>query len=240
MQKILFILLAICLLAGACKKNKTTPNNEPIYQVKTQTGSSGNVTNFEYDNQGRISKLIETSGRWDFVYSNNLVTENVYDAGGALLFSNHHELNANGLVIKSSMVGDPIYTTFTYNSSKMVTVDETHDAPNIYRTNYYYNGERLDSTRSFNNGTLTNRMLLVYADTTNTISNQHTGFAFFGKQTGKAERTRTYYYYNASGVLLNTQINNYSYELDAQGRITREMMSSMPAGISRDNRYTYY
>jgi hypothetical protein len=242
MQKTLFLLFAVCTLAIACKKSKTAPNDEPVHRVKTITNSGGGVSLYEYDSEGRISKTTEASGRWEYTYSSNLATENVYNSTGTLTTTNHHELNANGLVVKTTFVlpAFPDYSTCTYNSSKMITEEQAHSGATIVKYMYYYTGTRLDSVRLINNGQLTRRQLYEYSDTNNTVSNQHTGFAMFGRQSPKALRKLTYYYYNASGVLINTQINNYNYELDAQGRITREMMNSTPAGIARDNHYTYY
>jgi YD repeat-containing protein len=240
MQKIL-LLLAVFVTVTGCKKNKTEPDDEPMYRVKTLTNSSGTVSTYEYDNQGRISKVLEPNWRWEYVYGNGVVTENVYDGTGALFGRNENQLNAGGLVVRSQSVvpAYPDYNTFTYTNAGMMATEIFHSGADLSTTNYYYSGNRLDSTRRISNGVVTMRQLLLYTDTNSTISNQHTGFHFWGKQSPKAIRTQTYYFYNAGGVLLNTQINNYSYELDAQGRITHEMMSSS-SGVSKDVRYTYY
>lgn len=241
MQKTFLLISIAFVIVTGCKKNKTSPNNEPVHRIKTLTPNGGAVNNYEYDSEGRISKITEGSWRWEYIYSDHLVAENVYNSSG-LQTTNHHELNNQGLNIKTTLVlpASSMYFTYTYNSSKMMTLEEIHTGSSVTRVNYYYTGKRLDSTRTMTGGVLDRRSLYEYSDTSNTIGSQHSGFQFFGYEGPKAKRKLTYYYYNAAGVLLNTQINNYTYELDAQGRIIREMMNSTPAGISRDISYTYY
>ncbi|HEX2629612.1 MAG TPA: hypothetical protein VHM26_11385 [Chitinophagaceae bacterium] len=241
MQKTLLIISIAFVIVTGCKKNKTSPNNEPAHRVKTYTPNGGTVNNYEYDSEGRIAKVTEGSWRWEYVYTNNLATENVYQ-NGMLVTTNHHELNSQGLNIKTTLITPPssMYFTYTYNSSKMLTKEEIHDGSDITKVDYYYSSKRLDSARTFSNGILAQRALYEYSDTNNTIGNQHFGFQFQGYSSPKAKRKLIYYFYDAAGTLLNVQTNNYSYELDAQGRITREMMNSTPAGIARDISYTYY
>jgi len=241
MQKTLLIISATFVIITGCKKNKTSRNNESVHRVKTYTPNGGTVNNYEYDSEGRVVKVTEGNWRWEYTYSNDLATENVYQ-GGALVTTNHHELNSQGLNIKTTLVVPPssMYFTYTYNSSKMMTREEIHDGADLTKIDYYYTGTRLDSTRMFTNNILNQRSLYEYSDTSNTIGNQHFGFYFQGNSSPKAKRKLVYYFYNTAGTLLNVQTNNYSYELDAQGRITRERMNSTPAGIARDVSYTYY
>lgn len=240
LKTLLFISITFVVVTG-CKKNKDTPDNEPVHRVKTYTPNGGTANLYEYDSEGRVIRTTEGLWRWEYTYTANLVTENVY-YNNVLQTTNHHQLNSQGLNVKTSLVlpASPMYYTYAYNNAKMITVEEVHDGSMLYRTNYYYTGTRLDSTRSFDNDVLDRRQLFEYSDTANTIGNQHFGFQHMGYEGPKAKRKLTYYYYNAAGVLLNVQVNNYRYELDAQGRITREMMNSTPAGIARDISYTYY
>lgn len=241
MQKALLIISIAFVIVTGCKKNKTSPNNEPVHRVKTFTPNGGTVNNHEYDSEGRIAKITEGGWRWEYMYTDHLATENVY-LNGSLQTTNHHELNDRGLNIKTTLINPPssMYYTYAYNNSKMMTREEIHDGSDLVKIDYYYSGTRLDSTRTLVNGILDQRSLYEYTDTSNTIGNQHIGFHFQGNSGPKAKRKLTYYFYNAAGTLLNVQTNNYSYELDAQGRITREMMTSTPAGIARDISYTYY
>lgn len=241
------LLLSVIILS--CKKDANPGSAEITYKVKTITDqSSGTVTNYEYDAQNRIQKVIRPGvSTGEFLYSPELVTGNTYNSSGTLILTRQYELNADELVGTERDVfplpAGPY--NYTYNSSKQVTSITYLDGANgnalLSKVTYYYSDKKMDSMRVTNpDGKVINRMAFeYYPGINNTISEQHRGFLLRGRQSTLAIKKQTLLVYAASGTLTNTVITNFTYETDAQGRINRsiETVNGFPP---RELSYTYY
>ena len=247
MKQYIFFTLLISLLITSCKKGKS-PEPDPVevvHKVKTET-SQCIVSTYQYYNQGRISKATLFDNSWyEYVYATGLVTFNGYNAAGSLQSSAKYELNADGLVETETGTYPSPWGPYkyTYNSAKQLLSTSYLDGANgnalLATESYYYSGQ-LDSVRRTDGaGKLRQRNLYeYYSDINNTISDQYKGYLFWGKQSPKAIKKITYHYYNSNGTLVNTQVNNYTYTSDAQGRIiTEDRMINTTSGSTI---YTYY
>ena len=246
MKKYILLLLLPAMIIS-CKKNKQEEQQEVTDKVKTVTAASGSIYTYSYDAQGKVTRIDITNGGYtEYAYGANLVTENIYTASGSVDDIVEYHLDAAGLI-------DLIITTgpfpegpydYTFNSMKQVESIAYRDGiggPVLQSDHYYYTGQVLDSILSKDqlNNVTRRELREYYTDIDNTITTKHKGQAYYGVQSPKALKKRTIIFYSGSGNILNTQIGNFTYETDAEGRITREVMTSNTTAAA-DNRYTYY
>lgn len=247
MKKLISFLLLPFVIISSCKKD-SKGEEEVVYKVKTVTRASGNAETYHYDGQGRIQKIEYTNGaRMEYTYSPGLVKADDYNSSGSRSATIEYQLNTDGLlaVTRETYPYPAGPYQYTFNSSRQLSSAVFMDGSNgnavLSSQNYFYSGKQLDSIHAFHSsGQIRKReMLEYYTDIANTISDQHMGYQFLGVQSPKAKKKHTFLFYNTSGTLLNTQVDNYTYETDGQGHIIREIRISSNGNTS-DNRYTYY
>lgn len=244
MKKILFIMLPVISLFGACKKNSndvTTPAPDPgtsNARIKTRAGGSG-VTTYSYNAQGRTVKEESLNGsKTEYEYPAGIVNEKYYDNGGVLQSAYINELNPDGTRFRVTQPGNPIYEELCFfNADKTLAKSITKVSANSTQViDYFYSNGNCDSTRFSNNG---NWNLTVkytyYTDKLNGLSYDNFGYGIlYGKDSKNLTKSEVYTYPDGS---TNTP-SNYSYEFDAQGRVSKETSTKgNNIGITI---YTYY
>lgn len=235
-------MLFITLLS--CKKDNQ-PEPEGVTLLKTATDQGGWTLRYNYDTQNRLLQVEENDGRVrEYIYEAGLVTEISRDASGALLTSLEHELNADGLQVASVYTGSTLKSVYTYNSSKQVQTLEYRNASSneLYGAlTYHYSGMQLDSIIEVNAfGALRIKIFLeYYPEINNTISAQNKGLQYEGVSSPNAVKKWTRVSYDFSGNITNTMTDDYTYETDDHGRITRGARIKS-YGSPDDQRYVYY
>lgn len=235
MKSTIITLLISTIVLSSCKKNKPENPVPPVqHKVKTITFQSGDVSNFEYDSQGRLIKITGSTSREEYTYTNTTATWKLYQ-GAVLLDQINYTLNAQGMATRLTKQNGET-EDYTYNSN-LQRLTEIHS--DGYKYYYYYTGNNADSIIILDgNSTVRKRWYFEYDPATNnTIGQSYEGISFIGRDNEKAYRVRRIKHFDANGVLQNTQVNDFAYEKDAQGRITREIMTG---GTSSDHSYTYY
>lgn len=245
--KFLGLLLASMCFLQSCKKDKTPEQPaEPLYKLKSVTNEvTGNIWTIEYDAQNRITTEWrgDNQSRKEYTYSAGTVKENEYSSAGVLSASRIHELNSDGLTVKTTNVGFAEYSTRTFNSNKQRQREIEYNASGqpIMITDYYYTGLLLDSITYKNASGIVNTKYAYeyYTDITNTIAYQYRGLhIIFGIQTPMAiKKVNTYFYDYTTGALVSQQDLIYTYERDSQERIIKLLYSGPSSG---SNHYTYY
>ena len=241
-----YIVLSMIAVAGlaACKKKDTPPPATPetFYKVKDFTNAATGVAyTYEYNAQGQLLKEGRSNNlrRNEYAYSTGKVTESEYSTTGALNLTMEHQLNTDGLVFKTTYPPTSDYSERAYNSNKMTTSVVGYYSTGIARTDYFYTGKQLDSTvsKGTNGAVGLVSKYEYYTDVLNTISDQHQGRQFWGRQSPYAIKKITNIFYDASGAITNTQVINQAYEKDAQGRIVRVISTGF---VNSTYDYTYF
>ena len=243
MKQYIFFTLLIIWLFASCKKDKSSTADEVTHKVKTATTNAGYVSTFEYDNQGRITRLSGSDhSKQEYLYTAGVVQENMYDANGILKYAVKYELNADGLATRQTYIPqEPGETIYTYNASRQpLSITSNNGNGSSTEIKYHYSGTQLDSIRTYTaTGGIRQKMIYeYYPDIKNTTTEQHCGFLFWGKQSPAAVKKETSLFYDATVNLDFTEINNYTYEVDAQKRITRVVINGTIS--SGNTTYTYY
>lgn len=252
-MKKMFLILSVAGLFTACKKDKT-PGAEPtaITKLKTTTitsptGSAG-IYNYEYDTQNRLIKTLLGTGprRIEYIYSTGSLKENNYNSSGVLTESKTHDLNNEGLVVKTIFSSSPgYYFTTTYNSSQQLLKQMEYNSGGTLATvsNFYYTNQLLDSVvyRNSTNMTIGKKTYSYYANIINTTGAQNAGRTAFGKESTKAiSKIHSYYYDYTTGAQVDHTLDTYSYETDTEARIIKTTLSSSNTLGSIIYTYTYY
>lgn len=218
----------LVILLTACTKRGTDPKPETAVRLRSYTDSATGITrSFEYDLQQRITKeRLSNSGRQNvYIYSGNKVLFVYYDASGTILDTTYFVLNAQGLSTQTYKSTNPSsITEYQYNAGQQVTRQFATLGGTVYETVYYYNpvSQLLDSTHSLIGGVLTSSQHFnYYPELAYTISSDQMGFAFLGKQPGKAPRSMQQKQYAAGGALNVSSANEYAYQVNASGQITK-------------------
>src|SRR6218665_509468 len=190
--KILSLLAAATCFLQSCKKDKTPePPEEILYKLKTSTNEvTGNIWTMEYDAQNRLTTEWrgDNQSRKEYTYSAGTLTEKEYSATGTLNASRIHELNSNGLTVKTTNVGYTEYSTRTFNSNKqrLKEIEYNTSGQAIMTADHYYTGLLLDSITYKNASGIIDTKLVYqyYTDIANTAGYQHRGLhVIFGIQT---------------------------------------------------------
>jgi YD repeat-containing protein len=251
MKKIIATLLIGSILFSCKKSNDATPAvniPEVVYKIKTLTSTTGTTT-FTYDTQGRI--IVETTSsnnsKFEYTYTANTVTQNYY-IGTTLNFTKVYEINADGLVTKSSntfpLVNVPYITTFTYNANKQTVArigSNTLNNDVVTRTNFY-TGKTLDSSRTTfsNNNNIYRYYYTYYTDKKNTTNFKNRGTLFNAEESSMPIKQIVYKEF-LFGVNKPPQIEDYTYIFDAQNRIIQQThVASNPGPSTNIISFTYY
>lgn len=238
-HSLLLLVFSITLLCS-CNKNKNDqpqPPNPPgsTTRVKTASSASGYYT-YTYDAQGRLtSSLYSDNSKVDFAYSQNAIAVTAYNPDGSLDYTGTRELNAAGLVTKQTYSNSPGSTyLIEYNADKTVAKTISNSGGDVIVQDYLYTNGSLDSIRYTKNSEwqYTSRYS-YFTDKPDLLSNEVFGEMYdgsTGKYLVKSELTK----FNDGGE--NTW--NYTYEFDAQGRVTKR--SAQKDQSIQVRLYTYY
>lgn len=249
MKKIIFAVAAV-LIFTACKKNKTEePSPTPVVavpKVKTFT-IGGDAVNYTYDALGRLLTRVSPSGNWksEFTYSGNAVTENYY-VGTTLSTTKVLELNADGFVVKEGYTfpatAMPYKSVYAYNANKQL---QTKVSSNTINSNgstetYFYTGAMLDSMRtSFaQNNDLYRFIYAYYTDKENSIAYKNQGYLFWFETAAMPLKKQTAIF--KTNGFFNTQVDDYTYNYDAQNRIIKRTITMVGGSTPSVNDITYY
>lgn len=252
MKKITTLILVVFLLS-ACKKSTTpeviTPTTpEVVHKIKTIIMPFGIFTQ-TYDASGRLVTVTNTSNnsKFEYTYTSNTVTENYYVAT-ILKSSLLHNLNADGLIIKSSYLLHPANnipntTNFTYNANKQrvsIIYSNTLNNNVTTYTNFYTNCsvDSAHTTYSNLNG-ISRHYYTYYTDKINTTNFKNRGTLFYAEES-KMPIKKINTINNFNGVI-TTETTDYTYIFDTQNRITQSAgVTSNPGASIAPISYTYY
>ncbi len=246
MKKILLAVIVIIVLT-ACKKNEPISQNPSIAKVKTFT-IGGDVVNYSYDNQGRIVSRISPAGNWksEFTYSGNTATENYY-VGATLSTTKLYDLNVNGLVTKESYLfpatAVPYKVMYSYGADNRLLLGRlSNNSINNNGTveTYFYTGNILDSTQTtfIQNLDIYRYRYTYYTDKENTIANKNQGFLFWSERERMPLKKQTSAF--TTNGFTNTQVDDFTYNFDTQGRITKRTITTVGSSNPSVNDITYY
>lgn len=230
--------MLVAILAIACKKgeapavNNTPPPAAPKMRVKSDYQYT-----YQYDDKGRVSQMSASNIILKFYYSDSAVLEAEHFLDGRLAGMKIHKLNGNGMAYSTqdNVNLSNSYSTYEYSpSNRLISRVDTFLLGGVaLKFTYYRSNDRIDSIKEVY-GTVKNTYIFeYYTDKMNTITNEHRGKFFLGvsdRYPIKRETIRN---------LNSTSIYNYTYEWDAQNRITKVHVDrgSLPPV---DRVYTYY
>ena len=223
MKKIFFFLLVSATLF-ACSKNTDGVANpgtpgDVSYQIKKSSYNTGTTT-YTYDASGRIKTKTYLGGeRSEFEYQAGKVLEKEYDAAGILKVTYTYELNSNGIVEKETRSDMPGFSEIRlYNSDKQMVKFTIVENGGTSTGDYFYSNGNCDSARFSSNGiwntTIKNT---YYTDKANVLGFESSGQFFWGKKSKNLIKSEQYFFSNGSVG----EKENYSYEYDAKGRVTK-------------------
>ena len=236
-MKTLNKIIAIILItfSTSCSKDEpqTIAQPEPVVvvpKVKTFTIGTSLYTH-TYDTQGRLLARISSDGyKNEYTYTSNTVTNKYYESN-VQTSTYIYDLNADGLKIKSLRTfpsAGNYQTVYTYNANKqLVTLVNSNSLDTKTSTKtFFYTAKDLEHTEetfSYN----TNNWKFYYTyfiDKTNTFGNKNQGYLFdIEEESQHPIKTLT-----AVFSPTNTQVDSYTYEYDAQGRISKRIINNVP------------
>lgn len=223
-KQITIITAALSLVLFSCKKSDTNPNPQgggaTSSKIKTWAGNSG-ISTYTYDAQGRCTEVLYSNGgKIAYEYQAGVVTVKAYNTANVLTSTSVYELNSEGLRIKETRPGNPLFAESTvYNSDKQPVKHITSNNGNTQVMDYFYSGGNYDSIRFTNNGNWSSTIIKTYySDKLNTLSNDEEGVSFYGKENKNLVKTEQYTYPDGT----KNDISNYTYEFDAKGRVVKE------------------
>lgn len=231
---LLLSLLVLILAFSACKKNNDEPVlTNPSLLIKTATqyqdGKVTGTTAYEYDNLGRIAKVSYNAGRYEkYSYvSNALILKEVYNN-----VINHYtdtlHLNDQGLVIAVNQSAAYEYDGEGY----LVKSTVLRDKYTYLTLNVVVDGNILESTSITDSlGHITDISNYKYDYNTtppvsNTIGNENTGMAFWGKN-WKNLPSGSHYTYNRNADKYSIEKDySFMHALDSYLRIVKKSQLS--------------
>ena len=235
MKKIFVVLLSVpCFMA--CKKNSTAVDIAPAPAVaKVKTAAYGsNVATYTYDDQGRQLKVVlSDGGRAEYEYLPGVINRKFYGPSSTYLYTMKFELNSDGLCIRETVSSDPVYESLLkYNTDKSIAQNIVHNSLQTTQMDYFYSNGKCDSVRSTSAGKwLSTAIETYYTNKPNVLSGINTGESFLGKPDA--------YMLKSQLQLPGNTLLEFSYEYDAQGRVTKRSTAAA-GGYTTDGFYTYY
>lgn len=241
MKSLISISLSI-LLVTSCKKVDEVKVTAVVPKIKTFKISNAtttiNTVTYEYDNNGRITKLTHANGNTlKYAYAANMVTTESFTAAGILDGKTTVNLNADGLAIKYFNNAAPgTVTHFTYNTAKQLLTEITvNGVETTYQLYHTYNADGNRIADSIVDGQIsTTKKIDYYTDKLSTIENPNYGISMYGLPNKNCIKQ------SMLKVSTSTFIpTTYSIpETDAAGRITKSIAISQ--GVTYTSLYTYY
>jgi YD repeat-containing protein len=222
MKKLLFLLLATAGFV-ACKKSSVDAPVTPVSnETKVKTSTSGTtISTFYYDSKGRQLKIENSNGsKEEYEYLPGIINRKSYSTSGVFVFAYKYELNADGLVYRSTISNNPSYEELRqYNADKTL-------AKYLFKANgltnsadYFYSNGNCDSVRFIgNDGKWSSTNIhTFYTDKINVLTDAITGEDFNGKDDKNMLKSDIYRYPDGT----TNDMATYTYAYDAQGRVIK-------------------
>mgnify|MGYP000040528878 CR=1 FL=1 len=150
MKKLLYLFSAVALTLTSCSSDddSTSSSNSGLLTkiIETFEDNSTLTTEFQYSGT-KLVRITDDEGRFDYTYTNDLITEIKYYESNTLLQTETFQYDTNGRVTTYIIV-DNIDTdwgnkeTYTYNTNGSVSVN-------------YYSGDAFSQTTLDRTGTIT-------------------------------------------------------------------------------------
>jgi hypothetical protein len=195
-----------------------------LTRMKTQT-SGATIYTYFYDSQGRAVKMENSNGsRKEYEYAAGKVTRKYYNTSGVYQYSIIEELNADGYTFHSTYSNQPTWEyLYTYNPDKTMTKQIVNANGTIVKDYFWSNGN-LDSVRlSSQNGTWNyTSVMTYYTDKANGLSDDVFGEQYWGKNSKNLLKSSVNHFPDGSSSIKN----DYTYEFDGGGKVTKETITS--------------
>ena len=236
----LFLLLLLLVFAS-CKKEAVQTGEIP--KVKT-VANPYDTSTYEYDSQGRITRLANTDYTYVFSYGPGVMMMEHYNESGTLVNTYRYDLNEQGLRTMYQRVypASGLKYGYTYNNASQLSTLSyyTNDEVTMIST-YYYSNNLLDSIRSVHvDGWLRDIYHYeYYPNIKSTITFENLGLQYEGAVRMGTIKKQDLRVFNSSGTQTSHTLQENSYETDAKGRITKRKLFVDGAPYN-EYTYTYY
>lgn len=150
MKKLLYLFSAVALTLTSCSNEDDSNNSSSSVLltkiIETFEDNSTLTTEFRYSGT-KLTRITDDDGRFDFTYTNDLITEVKYYESNTLLQTETYQYDSSGRVTTYVII-DNIDTdwgskeTYTYNTNGTVSVN-------------YYSGDASSQTNLDRTGTIT-------------------------------------------------------------------------------------
>jgi hypothetical protein len=238
------------LLFSSCSKTDLT-NSSPAEEsvqanakppaetstIRVKTKSMGNdIRTYTYDASGRSlgsTSIVFNSIVYEYPDASHINYTLKYP-GGTIASLVVFDLNNKGLVAKAN--ASTLQGFYTYNNKKQLIKHEVNfDNGDVAVGTFTYAGGNLDKVVSVYNGALSwSKTFSYYGNLDNVLGNEEIGESFLGADNKNLLKSSVFTIAGGS-----TTTENYSYEFDAQGRVSKTM--TVKNGVAQpDIIYTYY
>lgn len=208
---LLFVLMLLISAVG-CKKEDDDKDNMPggLPKVKTYTLAPTNGTpvtyTYTYNADGKLaSELTDVNSGVNYAYSGNKITTTDLNGDTLLVYTT----NTEGYVV----IGVDPANTYVYEYN-----DDWNMINNNGNVATWGDGNRLTANNGVN-------VYTYYTDKTNTVGNENKGQKYFGVDSKNLVKSLAF---------SNFSTTNYTYEFDAQNRVTKRL------SVNSTETYTYY
>lgn len=221
----------------ACKKSDDSSKKELCTKISSMsyTGSAGSetyagVANYSYDDKGRLIKDIDTDGEYGHSYTYGASTIKVETTEGSEINTYNFTLDGSNRIVKEG--NDTFSIDYKYDSNGYLSEQQDGD----YKTKFTWFDGNLLKKEEFYNGasTPTTTTTYTYFEEIATDSYYLTDWRLLGVRTNVEE---LYNYFGKHSKNLVKQIKedtyapyNYEYLKDAQGRVTKVIVSYNSVG----------
>lgn len=230
------------MIAGLIPFLSCTDSYKELLVIDTkvkQIIQNGQPLAYSFDSEGRLTRRTAPEGIGSYTYSAARVTEKLLNTSGLQTDELVYELNAGGLAVKTYKADSAwLFTTYEYNSNRQVSREIFTGSNNgDIETVYYYAADGdLDSAVVREAGVRLIKRVFEFDDSKpNTITAEHFGIRFFGKETPHLITRQTEFNY-ATGV---NSIDQYAYETDDRQRVTKVTRTVPGTTINETVTYSY-
>jgi len=263
-----FLIIAVLatLASLSCNKDKAiSPDPHSVTKIQSETsyhadGTISDATSYEYDNDARLLKLKSLDNSYSTAdYSTTMIIITYYNADGTLDANQTEQINLDSKGLATSIIytstkksaalnkphlfkystnGNTTYST-TYNTDGFILTRTiaTPDYTNIVNhTITNDNVTKEDEVYTPKGGTSSTYSFAYeyYTDKINTIGMYNTGIYYNGKDNKNLYKKKTVISGSTSYIL-----NNYEYEFDGKGRVSKIINKDASGTISGWTTYVY-
>lgn len=249
-QKIaLAALLSVGVLFSCKKKDDTPEETTPVttttgatpapttYKIKTEKVSNSGAsteTTYEYDSNGRVTKMTHSDGSFSTVeWSSGKCVQKEFDNGATTPISTTtFDLNASGQCTSQSDDSGTT-TTYEYNSEGYQTkMTSSGSGQTSVMTFVVNNGNQSSMSTSISGINMTMNMD-YFTDKTNTTGNVNKGMSIFGKDNKNLIKSMSTSFMGQSISM------TFTYEFDSKNRVTKMTQTQTSSGTSSSSTTTY-